>query len=104
MRMVEVSRSFRCEDSLSPVLPSEVRMAVLRSLWQGQHRHEALWRWVMMGPTGNWDSGNAAFTMPSRSCGSAILAPSLCLPLFRHALVLGRLNRCQNFLRYVAPC
>ena len=29
-------------------------MAVLSSLWQGQHRREALWRWVMMGPTGNW--------------------------------------------------
>ena len=49
-----MSRAFRCEDALSPVLPAEVRSAVLRSLWQGQHRREALWRWVMMGPTGNW--------------------------------------------------
>ena len=70
-----MSRSFRCEDSLSPVLPSEVRIAVLSSLWQGQHRREALWRWVMMGPTGNWASSNAAFTTSCRSCGSAIVRP-----------------------------
>ena len=39
-------------------------------------------------PTRNWTSGNQAFTTSRRSCGSAASAPSLCLPLFRHAIVL----------------
>jgi len=54
---------------------------------QNQPRLEVLWRGVWPGPTGNWTSGNTAFTTSCRSCGSADSAPSLCLPLFRHALV-----------------
>ena len=52
---------------------------------KGIHRLRALCRWVSWGPTGNWASINPDFTMPCRSCRSAMSAPSLRLLLCRHA-------------------
>ena len=53
---------------------------------QGKRRRQALCRRVDMKPTWNWASDNTVFTMPCRSCGTAISAPSLRLPLCRHAM------------------
>jgi hypothetical protein len=53
---------------------------------QGKRRRQALCRRVDMRPTGNWASDNTVFTLPCRSCGTAISAPSLRLPLCRHAM------------------
>ena len=54
---------------------------------KGSHRLQALCRWVSWEPTGNWASINPDFTLPCRSCDTAISAPSLRLSLFRHAIV-----------------
>ena len=53
---------------------------------QGKRRRQALCRRVEMKPTWNWASDNTVFTIPCRSCGAAISAPSLRLPLCRHAM------------------
>src|SRR5712692_482058 len=96
--MGEVAFSFREEGSLPPVLPSKVRVATgsgsatfCRS--QGKRRRQALCRRVEMKPTWNWASDNAVFTIPCRSCGTAISAPSLRLPLCRHAMFPSAFRR-----------
>jgi len=75
------------------VLPwaKAARLFLCRS--QGKRRRQALCRRVDIKPTWNWASDNAVFTLPCRSCGTAISAPSLRLPLFRHAMFPSAFRR-----------
>ena len=75
------------------VLPwaKAARLFLCRS--QGKRRRQALCRRVEIKPTWNWASDNAVFTLPCRSCGTAISAPSLRLPLFRHAMFPSAFQR-----------
>jgi len=76
-----------CPDCGGAFIPETQGAWHLFSHAHNQHRPQVLWRRVWLGPTGNWTSSNAAFTTSCRSCGSADSAPSLCLPLCRHAVV-----------------
>ena len=75
------------------VLPwaKAARLFLCRS--QGKRRRQALCRRVDIKPTWNWASDKAVFTIPCRSCGTAISAPSLRLPLFRHAMFPSAFRR-----------
>jgi hypothetical protein len=85
LRSVSRGRSPRCFPRRG-VLPWAKAARRLLGRSPGKRRRQALCRRVEMRPTGHWASANPGCTRPGGACGTAISAPSLRLPLCRHAM------------------
>ena len=62
--------------SLAIVCPAEGTGHKSPMVCSGRHCLQALWQWVWCSTPGDWASGNPAFAVARRSCGTAPSTPS----------------------------